>query len=172
MLDLTGRKFGRLTAIKPSGKDSTNHTLWECECECGNHINVVTYSLTRGSTKSCGCIAKERAKRGDVRRKHGGCGTRLYRIWKNMKKRCNNPNNPDYIKWYGSRGIKVCDEWNESFECFRDWSLKHGYSEELTIDRIDVNGNYCPENCKWSTAKEQRQNRRDSLCVTATVSVQ
>ena len=170
MRDFSGQKFGRLTAIRPIGKDKTNHTLWECKCDCGNYKTVVAYCLTKskGGARSCGCLAHEYAKSGNARRTHGGCGTRLYRIWKDMKNRCNNPNCPDYQKWYGSRGIKVCSEWNADFETFKNWALTNGYEENLSIDRIDVNGDYCPQNCRWATAFEQRHNRRDSLCATKT----
>ena len=97
---------------------------------------------------------------------HGMCGTRIYRIWKKMKSRCHNSNDPDYQKWYGSRGIQVCNEWRNNFQAFYDWAMSHGYSDELSIDRIDVDGNYCPENCRWIDMKTQARNKSDNRLIT------
>ena len=137
--DLTGQKFGKLTVIEHKGKNAHKHTLWLCRCECGNKIIIRSGDLVTGSTKSCGCSRQESLK------KHGKRNTRLYNIWANMIQRCTNQNIPAY-KNYGARGIVVCDEWHKSFASFYEWATTHGYSDELTIERIDVNGNYAPEN--------------------------
>lgn len=164
MKDLTRNKFGRLTAIKPNGKNKYGHVLWLCRCECGNEKTINANSLTSGKTKSCGCLNTEKHKTHPNRKTHGMTGTRLNRIWKRMKSRCTNEKLKDY-PLYGGRGISVCDEWKNSFQAFYDWSMSHGYSDELTIDRIDVNGNYEPSNCRWITVKEQNNNRRNNRLI-------
>lgn len=156
--DLTNQKFGKLSAIEAKGHDNGGHYLWLCVCECGKQVITSSNSLMSGRTKSCGC------SRGPSIKKHGFKGTRLYHIWGNMKQRCTNPKNPAY-KNYGGRGITICDEWL-SFSVFMTWALENGYSENLTIDRIDVNGSYCPENCRWITMKEQGFNRRNNHIIT------
>jgi hypothetical protein len=161
--DLSGQKFGRLTAISISRienyKGGTKHRYYKCRCDCGKIIEVQSYSLTNGNTKSCGCFQREKC--GDTFRKHGGMGTRLYNIWKGMKKRCNNSNEPCY-KYYGGKGIKVCDEWQVNFIAFRDWALNNGYADNLTIDRIDSDKNYEPSNCRWVTQAENARLSRAS----------
>lgn len=169
MKDITGQKFGRLTAIKPEFKDKHYRYHWLCECECGNTKTISYDSLVRGLTKSCGCLNDEqRHKKGFEanRTKHGMCYTRLYRIWKRLHTRCYNSNNPDYQKWYGARGITVCNEWLNSFELFRNWAMENGYEEDLTIDRIDNNGNYEPSNCRWVDLKTQARNKRNNHLIT------
>ena len=156
MKQLAGRKFGRLTAISSTGSSQRKRRLWECKCECGNTILVESTSLLQGNTRSCGCLQKE--MRVSANTDHGWCGTRLYRIWKGMKARCLYPSSTDY-KWYGARGIAVCDEWMK-FTPFRDWALSNGYRDDLTLERIDNESNYTPANCKWATISEQNANKR------------
>lgn len=165
-IDLTGQRFGRLTVIRRCGTSKDGQKVYECRCDCGNIRQIRSGNLRNAHTISCGCLAREKTvQRNRDAAKHGGCGTRLYGIWLDMRQRCSWE---DSINWhlYGGRGIKVCDEWQDSFESFRDWSLENGYNEERTIDRIDVNGNYCPENCRWATLDEQNNNKRNCVYVT------
>lgn len=160
--DITGQKFGRLTALYRLYNTKCK-TKWLCVCDCGNLKEVYITELIRGHTKSCGCLKRDttisRNKR--LRTTHGKTHTRLFNIWDAMKKRCYNKNVNNY-KDYGGRGIKICDEWLHDFQAFYDWSISNGYDDNLTIDRIDVNGNYEPNNCRWLTHKQQQRNKRNN----------
>lgn len=159
--DLSGKKFGKLTVLKRAVGEYLR-PYYDCICECGNELIVEGRRLTSGNTRSCGCLHKEQlAERNRSRRTHGGGHTRLYNIYCNMKNRCYNVKQAEYSN-YGGRGIKVCCEWRDSFIAFKDWAIANGYKEDLTIDRIDVNGNYEPSNCRWITKREQQFNKTNT----------
>lgn len=161
-IDMLGKRFGRLVVIEEA-PSRNNKAMWVCKCECGNITHPVGGGdLRSGKVSSCGCLHNELLSA--TMKKHGQKNTRLYRIWQNMKNRCRNSNVPCFDV-YGGRGIKVCKEWDEDFMSFYNWAMDNGYNDNLTIDRIDVNGDYCPENCKWSTTKEQSNNLRKNVIV-------
>ena len=163
--DLTGEKIGRLTVIKRVENNKANNAQWLCQCECGKEIITTTANLKRRHSKSCGCLRKEHTSGiNNNFYKHGMYNTKLYQTWHNMKQRCFNKNSSHY-KNYGGRGIKVCDEWLE-FMNFYNWAMSNEYSEGLTIDRIDVNGNYEPDNCRWVDNKTQCNNKRNNHLIT------
>lgn len=157
--DETGNRYGRLLVLERTDNSPRGIAMWLCRCDCGQIVAARGDHLRSGATQSCGCYMRDKAK--ETSQKHDGTKTRLYRIWCNMKNRCYNAKVKSYAD-YGARGIVVCDEWLYSFEVFRDWSLANGYQDDLTLDRIDTNGNYEPSNCKWSTMLEQQSNRRNN----------
>jgi len=165
-IDLTGMKFGRLTVIEESKeRKKDNRVMWRCICSCdkGKEVNVRSWVLISGETKSCGCLISEsitkinkRKKTHGKRRNEDGSTNKMYSIWSSMKARCNRKNHKAY-KYYGGRGIKVCDEWRNSFEQFYNdmGDCPGGYS----IERINNNGNYCKENCMWIPVEKQQRNK-------------
>ena len=165
--DLIGQAFGRLLVTAYAGQSKNRQYLWSCKCSCGGSTTVTASNL-KNSTKSCGCLRREalsKLRHGNARH---GAASKEYRAWQHMKARCYNTTNKDYYKW-GGRGIKVCDAWLNSFETFLSGvgpapSIRH------SLDRINTDGDYTPENCKWSTPKEQSINRRDFLTVSQLVS--
>lgn len=159
--DLTGQRFGRLVVIARQGSSPQGTATWRCLCDCGHEIVVSGWSLRSGNTKSCTCLKNEIAK--ELFTVHGQCMSRLHCVWKGMKERCSNPKHNRYHR-YGGRGITVCDEWLHDFQAFYDWAMANGYDEnaprgQCTIDRIDNDKGYSPENCRWTDAKTQRSNQ-------------
>ena len=159
--DLTGKKFGRLTVIKKVENDKRQRTRWLCKCDCGNEIIVdrTNLSINKTKTVSCGCWKKE------LITKHSKYKTSIYNAYISMKQRCYNTKNPAY-KYYGKRGISICNEWLDNFENFNRWSIENGYRKGLSIDRIDVNGNYEPKNCRWVNSQVQMNNTRNNHYIT------
>lgn len=166
LIDLTGQRFGRLIVlqraedrVKPSGHKIAR---WKCLCDCGNQVIVLGQSLRSGITGSCGCFRNEVV--GKRATTHGGSASHLYKTWTNMLQRCENARHQNYDN-YGKRGISVCDEWH-NFQKFSDWAKASGYEDGLTIDRIDVNGNYAPFNCRWVNMVIQGNNKRNNHLIT------
>ena len=158
--NLTGMKFGNLTVIKKTKRKNRNN-IWLCKCDCGKFVECYQYNLERGTSTSCGCLRSFYAKQ--TRKLKGKSTGSFYKKWFSIKTRCYNKNTPSY-KNYGGRGIKMCDDWLD-FLKFEEWALKNGYSDGLTLERIDVNGDYCPENCKWIPMSEQQSNKRTNVFI-------
>lgn len=174
--NIKGKKFGRLSVIKENGLNKYDKMTWLCKCDCGNKKIVLGTELINGNVRSCGCLLSEtRIKNNIARGNLNGASSsdnpsirRLASIYSGMKNRCLNTNEADY-KHYGGRGIEICENWLDEkygFDNFYNWAIENGYSNELTIDRIDVDGNYEPNNCRWATRKEQGINKRDSIYLT------
>lgn len=168
--DLTGQRFGRLTVvrfIKPEEREAKQYNWW-CKCDCGKEIKACAYKLKKGLQKSCGCLKEEmKPMIGEKSKKYKYSNKRLYSIWKGMVNRCYDKRNIRY-KDYGGRGIRVCSEWKESYDSFAKWAIENYYSPNaehgmFTIERKDIDGDYCPENCCWITNKEQQKNKRTTV---------
>ena len=162
LIDLIGRKFGKLTVIKKVESNSLGRAMWLCKCDCGNEVIVQGTCLRNGNTKSCGCLRIENSKSKTV--KHNLTKHRIYNIYIHIKQRCNKPKCKQY-KWYGAKGIQICEEWEKDFINFYNWAMANGYKENLSIDRINVNGNYEPSNCRWVDMKTQQNNRGNNFRV-------
>ncbi len=155
--DMKGQIISKLQVLNRVENDRFGNAMWLCKCECGNEVIVKGANLRNGKTKSCGCYNKE-VKRNLT---HGMSGTKIYKRWLGMKGRCNNKDNTAYAN-YGGRGITICDEWLD-VENFINWATSNGYREDLTLERLDVNSNYNPENCVWVTRTQQNRNTRRNI---------
>ena len=161
--DLSGKRFGHLVVIEKAERNPKSpSTRWCCLCDCGNKTFAYSFQLKNRKKMSCGCMRASQQRESVTT--HGGRYTRLYRTWVNMKQRTGNPKHEAYPN-YGGRGIRVCEEWISSFERFRDWAISTGYNDDLTIDRINVDGNYEPSNCRWITKAEQNRNQRSNVLI-------
>lgn len=168
--NLIGCVYGKLLVVDYAGKDYKNNTMWLCKCKCGNEKVVRGSKLKSGEVKSCGCLRHEDnpVKNENIRLskiKHNKSNTRLYYIYNNMVRRCEDPKSNKY-RLYGGRGISVCKEWRYDINTFFEWAEMSGYHDNLTIDRINVNGNYCPDNCRWTNMKVQSNNKTNNILIT------
>ena len=166
--DLTGERFGRLVVIGVSRRvkgGKRERYYWKCKCDCGRIKEVRTDCLTGGLVQSCGCLKKEQNRINLTKfHRHKLSHTKLWDTYYSMKSRCYDPADKRY-KDYGGRGIKVCEEWKNSFDEFANWAVSHGFDKNLQIDRINNNGDYSPENCRWVTQKENCRNRRSNVLI-------
>lgn len=160
--DLTGKRFGRLVVIRPTEERGPDGGIvWECLCDCGNTCLVWNNKLLRknhSAKRSCGCLQVD----SHTTYIHGDEGTILYHKWKGMKERCNNPNAQPY-QYYGGKGVRVCAAWENDYPAFKAWAESAGYQDGLSLDRIDPNGDYCPENCRWVILSEQSRNKTTNI---------
>ena len=159
-INRVGERYGMLVVESFAGNGK-----WKCICDCGNEVIVRSGNLTYGNTKSCGCLNDYKRHNSCIT--HGDSYSRLYKIYHCMKDRCYLHSHKEFYR-YGGRGIVVCDEWKDSYQRFKDWAMASGYSEDLTLDRVDNDGPYAPWNCKWSTRQEQNNNRSDTKYISYT----
>ena len=165
---MIGNKYNKLIVLERLDNDKFGNSKWLCKCECGNTVEVLGIHLRSGHTKSCGCLQKEKCRQIIHKPKHGMAKSRIYKIWNGMKNRTNtNSLSKDTLyKNYSGRGIKVCDEWRNSFKNFAEWSLANGYTDNLTIERVNNDKDYEPYNCKWVDLGDQANNRRSNVKIT------
>ena len=160
--DITGQRFGHWTALKRDDSYKSNkHSKWICQCDCGTIKSIFKTTLNSGRSTSCGCIVYHNY---GINQTHGMSKTRLYHIWLSMRRRCSEKDKANAER-YSKRGIRVCDEWQKDFTPFYNWAMKNGYSDSLTIDRIDNDKGYYPENCRWITIAEQQSNKSNNVHV-------
>ena len=172
LIDLTGQRFGMLVVVKHEGFNKSRNALWKCICDCGEFAVVASGDLRRKrggrksgcGTISCGCLRKTEPAKANT--KHGMFGTRIYTIWSGMIARCENTRHRSFAN-YGGRGIRVCDEWRASFEAFHLWAAENGYDDTLTIDRVDNDRGYSPDNCRFASNDDQQRNKRNNRLLTA-----
>lgn len=167
LVDLTNKRFGRLKVLCRAedfvSKSGKHRTRWLCQCDCGNTVIIYSDNLKRGKSTSCGCYRNECTRKRSIT--HGETKTKLYGVWSSIKSRCYNSNTTAF-KDYGGRGIIMCDDWKDSFEIFKDWAYKNGYRDGLSIDRINNNSGYNPDNCRWVVSDVQANNRRNNNSIT------
>ncbi len=163
LIDLTGQRFGRLVVIERAENSAGGRVRWLCKCDCGKSKIVLGEHLKKERTKSCGCVKSESSSKRF--KKHGGRKSKLYHVWSSMKDRCMNQDCKQFED-YGGRGITVCKEWLDDFSAFQKWALANGYKEGLTIDRKNNDKGYSPDNCRWTDAKTQGNNKRNCRYIT------